>query len=347
MPLPLTALRYFSLLLLSALCFATSISAQQNSPQILELDKTYSAVFSVYNEATKLTDQIYSFSAMKGEYVEVRVQQDGCDVQLHIISPEGKVLAVVDSYNGGYGPECWRAILTENAKLQVLVKYISTRGTDAKYSITLSARHKATDADQKRAQAQNFYLKAWQCRQIGTQRDNEQAYFLYEKAAELYRDAGDTLGEAQTLESAGALGSPAVSRSLRVELYQTALFLFRRIRERSGEATTLHSLGTIYADFRRSPEAIAFYQQAIEAHHDIGDYRSEAIALNNLALVYCGLHQPQEALHYFQKALISCRQIGDRTAEAALLRYIGDVYEELGQQKEATRYYQQSEGIKK
>jgi tetratricopeptide (TPR) repeat protein len=339
--------RYLLPVLILTLCLAAKAGAQQQSARTLEPDQTLPATFLPYQGTIKPPDQIYYFTATKGDYVEVRAQQEGCDVQLQILAPNGKAVATLDSYNGGYGPECWRGIMNETGQYRVYVRYISQRGTKADYNITLAARRKATDADQKRAKAQELYIQAWQRRQNQTQHDSEQAYFLYEKASELYRDAEDTLGEAQSLESAAALGTPVISKSLRVELYQTALFLFRRLRERSGEATALHSLGTIYADMKRSPEAIAFYQQALEAHHAIGDSRSEAIALNNLALVYCGLKQPQEALRYFQKALTACRQTGDRDGEAALLKYIGDIYDELGQSKEATRYYKQSEAVKK
>jgi tetratricopeptide (TPR) repeat protein len=337
--------RVIFLVLLSLLWFITPASAQQT--RVLEQGQSVSAEFNKVQEGAALPDHIYTFSAPKGDYVEVLAKQEGCDIKLQIIAPDNSTVAISDSFNGGYGPECWRGVLTQTGEYKVCIKYVSTRGINPKYSIALQEKRKATSDDEQRARAQQLYLQAMRLRQSGTQRDSEQAYFIYEKAAELYRGLGDILGEAQSLESAAALGTPALTRSLRVELYQSALFLFRRLRERSGEAMALHNLGTIYAEMRRPREAISFYEQALIAHHSIGDLRSEAIALNNLALVYCGLQQHQEALHYYQKALATCRQAGDRTSEASLLEYIGNLYEELGQKKEAERYYQQSQAMKK
>ncbi|MEW6731848.1 MAG: tetratricopeptide repeat protein [Acidobacteriota bacterium] len=342
---PLPALIYISrwpLLMLAVL--SLNAYAQQPSARPLELGKTITVAAAQPSALPK--QDLYLFSGVKGEYIEIRVQQQGCDVRLYILTPDNRPIAVFDSYNGAYGPEYWRGVLAQAGRYQVKVEQLSLRSGEAKYTITLAIKRSANDADRRRAQAQEFYGQAWQRRQGGSQLDFEESYYLYEDAMAIYRETADALGEAQSIESIAALGSPTLPARIRAGLYQDALALFRRLRERSGEATTLHNLGALYARSSRLQEAITFYEQAIIAYRAVPDQHGEAVALNNLALVYCELRQPQEALRYFQQALMACRQSGDRTNEVALLKYIGEVYEELGQPQQAERYYQQSEELK-
>lgn len=338
LPARLTVL-FLMLLLLPGFAAAALHAGDQNLEPAKELTGSFSA------DASAPREHIYNFAAAKGDYVEVKVDQQGCDVRLHIVLPDGRTAALVDSYNGAYGPECWRGALTFAGNYQVRVSSASVRGKEAKYKIALAVKRPASDDDRKRAQAQEVYNYALQRRQGGTQRDLDEAFYLYEQAAALYRQVGDLLGEAQSLESVMALGEPTLTKRLRLDISLSALTLFRRLREPAGEAHALHNLGALYASLNKPQDAISYYGPAINAYRAIGDRRSEAIVLNSLALVYLGLKQPQEALRYLQQALNVCRTAGDKASEALLLKYIGEVYEDIGQPSQAARYYKEAEAI--
>jgi Tetratricopeptide repeat len=287
----------------------------------------------------------YEFNGTKGEYVEVRSEQQGCDIRLRLFEPQGKVVATVDSYNGAFGPEQWRGVLGQSGNYQIQVEMLSAWGDKAKYNITLTTKRQPSNVDLKRAQAQALYCQAMLRRQAGQQRDAEEAYYIYEEAAKLYREANDVLGEAQTVESEAALGTPVLTVSLRITLYRNALALYRRMREMNGEAMALHNLGMIHLENNKINDALPLYQQALMIHRMMGNQHGEALALNHLGSVYIALDLPQEALQYYKQALGICRKLEDRRGEAYMLRYIGDVYEQLGQANEATRYRRQSEMV--
>lgn len=328
-------------LLLAILFFTTTnTNAQQNTTLTAEV---LTIPTSCVGKEEHLT-HTYEFEFSKGEYIEVLCQQNGSDIKLTIISPEGKKVAVVDSYSGAYGPECWRGFSANPAKYQLQVEVLSTRGPESSYKISIPVRRLASPTDIKRAQAQELYSRAWRFKN-GTQRDEDEAYLLYEQAATLYREANDGLGEAQATASSAALGLPTLTKRLQMDLQRSTLDLCRRIHESSGEAIALHSLGQIYVEDGRVSMAISAYKQALQAYRTIGDWQGEAIALNSLAMAYCQVNQPLEALSYLKQAVKVCQKGCDHTKEAIVMHHIGELYEEIGEEAQAAEYYRQAKEL--
>lgn len=340
-------------LALALLLPATAIYAQQSladvKTRLLPLGENLTTSVSLQdfpeqlNTKKPLRYDYYEFSGGPGEYVEISCKQDGSDIRMVIVTPDGKPIATIDSFSGAYGPEVWRGLLTQSGRYIVQVDCLSARSDKAHYQIKLSSKRPPDKYDLLRAEAQDLYCQAWLRRQAGSSLDNDEAFYLYDKAVDLFRQANDLLGQAQSLESQATLGQPTLTEKLRIEKYRDALSLFHRLREPSGEANTVHSLALIYADHNRRNDAVPLFQQALDAYRAIGDRRGEALVLNHLALIYVELSLPLEAMRYYKLALTACRQSGDRTGEAALLKYIGDLYQQMGQNKEAERFYKQSD----
>jgi tetratricopeptide (TPR) repeat protein len=331
-----------AVVLLLALLFFITSNAQAQENKVLS-SEILTIPISCLAKQEQLT-HTYEFEFSKGEYIEILCQQNGSDVRLNIINPEGKKVAVIDSYSGAYGPECWRGFSNVTAKYKVEVEVLSTRGSESSYKISLPVRKTATPTDIKRSQAQELYNRAWRFRN-GTQREADEAYLLYEQAAIFYREASDGLGEAQATASSAALGLPTLTKRLQTDLYRSSLDLCRRIHESSGEAIALHSLGQIYAEDARYSLAITAYKQALQAYRAIGDWQGEAIALNSLAMVYYQVNQPLESLSYLKQAAKVCQKGCDHSKEAIVMHHIGEIYEEMGESAQAAEYYRQAKEL--
>ncbi|MBI4853216.1 MAG: tetratricopeptide repeat protein [Acidobacteria bacterium] len=330
-------------ILLLVILFTTTINLFAQQPTILTLNQPINISLSCL-EPNDHPKYIYEIALDRGEYMEILCQQMGADIKMTISSPEGKKIAVVDSYSGAYGPECWRGISSSSGRYIVQIEVLSTRGADSKYSLTIPVKQNPTPNDSKRAQAQELYSRAWHFKN-GTQRDMDEAYYLYDQAAVLYREAGDFLGEAQTTASSAALGCPTLTKRLKTDLQRSSIDLHRRLRERNGEAIALHSLGEIYAEDNRCSLAISCYREALKAYRELGDSQGEIIALNSLALVYCQVSQYQDALSYLKQALGVCKKACDNSKEALVMRHIGEVYEEMGQESQAAEYFRQAKAL--
>jgi len=333
------------LALLIVIIFITTINTNAQQPTLLALDQTINIALSCLQKGDT-PKYIYEIEGTKGEYIEILCQQFGADVKMTIANSDGKKVAIVDSYSGAYGPECWRGIFASEGRYIVQIDVLSTRGLDANYILSLPVKRNATLSDRKRAQAQEFYSRAWHFKN-GTQRDMDEAYYLYEQAATLYREAGDGLGEAQTTASTAALGCPTLTKRLKMDLHRSSLDLHRRFHERNGEAIALHSLGEIYLEDNRCSLAISCYKEALKAYREIGDSNGEIVALNSLAMVYCQVNQPQDALSYLKQALKVCQKNCDNSKEALVMKHIGEIYEEMGQEVQAAEYYRQASALVK
>lgn len=334
--------RTFVLLLTVFYLCVVDTKAQQ--PAILIFDQTIDVPISCLpkNETIKHT---YEIEVAKGEYTEILCQQVGVDIRMVITDLEGRKIAEIDSYSGAYGPECWRGFSTSQSKYILRIEILSTRGEESKYILSLPVKRSASVSDRRRAQAQELYSRAWRFKN-GTQRDMDEAYYLYEQAAIIYREVGDGLGEAQTVASTAALGCPTLTKRLKTDLQRQSLDLHRRLHERNGEAIALHSLGEVYAEDGRHSLAISSYKQALQVYRDIGDWQGEVIALNSLAMVYCQVEQLQDALSYLKQALKASQKACDHSKEALVMKHIGELYEGMGQVTQAAEYYRQADALK-
>lgn len=332
-----------TLVILLGILFISGISSNAQETTTLNFNQTLDIPISCLQTGER-PKYFYDIELSKNEYVEILCQQAGTDIKMTISSSEGKKIAVVDSYSGAYGPELWRYVSPSKGRYIVQIEVLSTRGANAKYTLSMPVKQNASLTEQKRARAQELYSRAWHFKN-GTQRDQDEAYFLYEEATLLYRETGDFLGEAQTTASSAALGFPTLTKRLKTDLQRSSLDLHRRIRERNGEAIALHSLGELYAEDNRCSLAISSYREALRAYREIGDFQGEIIALNSLALVYCQVDQHQEALSYLKQALNVCKKVCDSSKEALVMKHIGEVYEEMGQETQAAEYFRQAKAL--
>ena len=130
--------------------------------------------------------------------------------------------------------------------------------------------------------------------QQGTAQAKRSAIVKWEEALKLYRQAGDTNGEAASLSVLGKIYSDLGEKQKALEYLSQSLHLFQALGERDGEAMILSSIGAVYSELGEKQKALEYYSQSLPLRRAVGDRRGEARTLSNIGSVYSdlGVSQP-------------------------------------------------------
>ncbi|MBL9044305.1 MAG: tetratricopeptide repeat protein [Myxococcales bacterium] len=195
-----------------------------------------------------------------------------------------------------------------------------------------------------RCQSVGLANLGWAVDRLG---DKAKALSYYKQALPLWKQVGDRLGEARSLNNIGLVYSDLGDKAKALSYYEQALPLQKQVGDRSGEATTLNNIGAVYDDLGDKQKALSYYGQALPLQKQVGDRLGEARSLNNIGLVYSDRGDKQKALSYYKQALPLRKQVGDRSGEATTLHNIGAVYSDLGDKAKALSYYKQALPLQK
>lgn len=149
-------------------------------------------------------------------------------------------------------------------------------------------------------------------------------------ARELYRAAGDRVGEATALTvAAGALyerGELAAARTAN----ESALSSYREAGDRNGVARTLNGLAVLARNVGEPARARELYAEAISVLDEVGDRRGIAYMRGNVAAVSAEEGRFREGRAAADEALSVLRELGDRSGVADSLLNLGQLDRRLG-----------------
>jgi tetratricopeptide (TPR) repeat protein len=170
----------------------------------------------------------------------------------------------------------------------------------------------------------------------------DQSAALHQIALAAARQAGDRLGEADTLAELGIAQRdtgdyPAATASL-----ARALALYSDASDLPGQANVLNQLGFLHVLTGNYPAAADSHQQALALAHRAGDRQIEATALNHLGLVQHLTGEYAAAAASQQQALALFREVGNLRGQAHALNDLGVVQQETGDYLTAAASQQQA-----
>ncbi len=125
-------------------------------------------------------------------------------------------------------------------------------------------------------------------------------------------------------------------------LHRSALTAAHQAGDRLGEADTLAEIGAVQRDTGDYPAAAASLVQALAIYGDLGDGSSQAYALNELGFVYVLTGDYPAAAACYRRALALARDAGDRPAEGTSLIDLGTVQQLTGDYPAAAANLQQA-----
>ncbi len=291
----------------------------------------------------------YRVALATGQFLDLVVEQQGIDLAVTLIAPDGSKIGEVDGPNGNFGPEpiCW--IAGEPGDYRVEVAGGAPRAPEGRYRIEIRQRRAATDVDRLRFEGQKTFFEADALRVQGKAEASQNAVVLYEKAASIWHEAGDRrdLGLTQenlaalqkTLQVVGQLNDPGFEAStltwagfanhrlgeevLALSLYTRASALEGRLGDKTLIAFTAGARGQVEQVLGDHEGALRSFTLSMEISRSIGDKRGEAISFNNIATTNEEIGDVDRALEGYERALALEKEIGDRNNEAITRNNIG------------------------
>jgi tetratricopeptide (TPR) repeat protein len=162
------------------------------------------------------------------------------------------------------------------------------------------------------------------------------------QALALYREAGDQPGQTYTLNTLGFLRILTGDYPAAAASHQQALALARRAGDQRGQAWTLRGLGVLHQLTGGYPAAAASLQESLALFGDLGDLHGQAYALNSLGVVQQETKDYPAAAASHQQALALFGDLGNRLGQAFALNDLGLVQQQIGDYPAAAASHQQA-----
>lgn len=290
--------------------FRGAASPERSRPAELVLGEKRDAVFLQARE-----EHEYSLEAVEGEILLVVVEQQGVDVAVVLLDPEGDELERIDSPIGSWGDEKLLHLASSSGTYGLKIRAGRSGGL---YAIDLRERHKAEGKDVQRYQAAESFQEAEKQRRKGTEESRIEAIRQYQGVLEQYEKLGDAEGQADALHRIGWCHSKLDEPRAAVEAFQEALP--RLVGRRHLRALTLQLLGSECQKLGEYVRSRDYYLEAYAERVELADRLERAKTANNLAIAQRRLGELQEALHLYDQALALWQDLGDR-AEVARTRH--------------------------
>jgi CHAT domain-containing protein/predicted negative regulator of RcsB-dependent stress response len=284
----------------------------------------------------------YRLLLESGDFFEFEVEQHGIDVELSLIDPQGEVVLVVDLPIADLGPERLLAVATRSGDHVIRVEAWASEDPEGGYLATLVARRRAGRVDELRSRAAEVF---YQGERESWDRRHREAIGFYERAAELWREAGDDLWEALTLDRGGDSWSRLGRLSVATELHERAAALLADLNEPRFSALNANHLGELYFKRGGLDRALERHTMALELRRRTGDSRGEGVTLSSLGLIYSVRGETQRALDHFSRSLPLLERPEDRRHRATALHDLGTLYRRLGKPDEAVARFKAAERI--
>ncbi|MFL6259301.1 MAG: CHAT domain-containing protein [Thermoanaerobaculia bacterium] len=324
---------------------------------------------------------VYPVDLQAGQFLRVRVQEEGIDVIVRLVDPKGIEVA---GFDGLIGDEDLAAVISASGRYTVEIHSPHPKATPGRYRLRVEGPRPAGAQDEIRAEA---VKAAWEaCQENGKDAEAlRRGVRSYERALPLWRQLGETQREAETLFLLGLFRSPLPEASEQAaENFRASAALWGKLTSREAsvwQARSLNSAGKLLKAQGRPDEARKCFLEALAIAESVSDARNQAASLNNiglldvdqgelqsgislllrslekareardlslqvsdlnnLAFAYERVQEPQKALQFYQQALQLAQAQGNRSLEAAALNNVGETYLGLGDWETASRYFHQ------
>ncbi|MGD2184371.1 CHAT domain-containing protein [Lusitaniella coriacea] len=173
----------------------------------------------------------------------------------------------------------------------------------------------------------------------------QDAIASFQAALQIYREIGDSLGQASVLYGLGWAYDDIGQLQKAIESYQNSLAIAREIGDRRLEATNLNLLGYVYFQLGQSNQAIELNQQSLAIARANDLHFLEALSLVDLGLAHLPLGNYHKAIEFAQQALSLARQQDFKLIQAYVLNDLGNAHQGMGNPQQAIEFHQQSIAI--
>jgi Tetratricopeptide repeat len=138
------------------------------------------------------------------QFLYAVVDQDGIDVAVTLLDPEGRTLTTTDSWNGEYGPEPVTAIAETSGTYTIAVAS-DAASRPGRYSIQVIELRDSTPDDELRAAAEKSIERGMELVSAGSGKDRDAASAHFSEALRYYETSSDDYRHGIVLFGMGSL----------------------------------------------------------------------------------------------------------------------------------------------
>ncbi|MBI4750640.1 MAG: tetratricopeptide repeat protein [Acidobacteria bacterium] len=290
---------------------------------------------------------VYPLKLKAGFFLDVEVKQQGINVVVRLIGPDGKNAGEANKSAGTKGPESLTLITDKAGTYRLEVEPVEKNALAGKYEIKLEALRVATAQDQVQIEINDRLAQVETFLNDGKL---DEALAVAQSATER---AGQVFG-AESVQAATCLNSLAISHwfkgdTARAEtLFQQCLAIREKLRgaEHLETIESLNGLGALYQTLKKVEQAKLLLERALAAREKVlGDDDPEAIETRNrLGLMYSNQRDFAKAEPLLVKNLtISEKVLGpDHLQTATYLNNLAQLYQFKGEYQRAEPLYQRA-----
>ena len=237
----------------------------------------------------KDTVHAYPVDLRAGEYLSLRVDQRGVDVELRLFDPGGHLLLRLDSPNGAHGPEDLFFFAEKGGRYRLEIG-LSSGPPGGRYQIGVRARRPATTRDRRRAAAL-----------LASSRGPEASLADDQKAAALWHELGDEGRCANALWRAADLELASGAPHGALKDYQQALQAYRSAGDLWNQALMESRIAKCHRMLGQLTDARTSGEKALAMWRQIGAPAPLAAALQSLGELSRQQGNLRVALGFFQE----------------------------------------------
>jgi len=287
---------------------------------------------------------IYPVDLQAGQFLRVRVQEDGIDLAVRLLDPQGAEVTGFDGPIGGHSDEDLAAVVSTSGPHRVEVS-APAKASPGRYRLRVEGPRTAEDQDKVRSEAVKAFWEA----NHEPAKDEEalrRKIRSLEYARPLWRQLGETRREAETLY---LLGRNRVNLPDAVEQtvadFQASAALWGTLPDREArnwQIRSINSAGRLLKKLGHLDEARQHYQEALAVARQAGDVRNQAATLNNLGLLDCEQGEPRRGIESLTESLAKAREIHEREIQGSDLINLAFAYGQLRDNQKTLQYEQEA-----
>lgn len=323
-------------------------SFAQDSPAQLTLNSVLNA------EIKGGEKKVYTVELSANETARVEVVQNGIDVGLSAVNPQGKEFIFSLSPSGLYGDDLILVTAKEPGIYKVEVSPASPRANLGKYSIVLKEIRPTVDEDLRINEASMKILQlageADQLKYNGTIEGLRGAIAKWDEAIAISKIKKDKVWEGVAIVAKGLIYKQLGELQNALDSYLRSLEIWRELGNRQYEGTSVNNIGTAYSDLGEYEKSVQYFEQSVNINREVGDRISLGFSLNNLADAYRRLGDFTKAENYFKQSLVIKRE--DTTARgkrslAVSLKNYGYVLAQTGEREKGLALIEESLAVRR
>ncbi len=274
----------------------------------------------------------YRMKLEAGQYVRCAADQQGIDVALRLLGPDGRLITEVDSPSGTHGAEKASVVAQAAGDYRIVVRSDDAKAKPGRYEMKVEEMRPATDEDRTRVKAERIFAvgEGWR-----RQSDWKGAEASYRQAFDLWRALKDAEGEATALYRIGWMREGQGDAAGALDLFDQAVAVYRSIGDSRGEAAVLNRRGGILDGQGKTTEAVAAFEQALARFETLNDLHGQATSLTDIGNAYFRVDRMRLAIVAYEDAATLWKRVDDPKSEGTMLLNLGQAYIAEGRPQEA------------